>query len=156
MLYFKHSELVEKYHVSLKTVHNWIDAAKAGKLNLILLKKGSRTYIANNPNNDVMLKDLSKQGKKFRNVRFNNMVSPAPAFYDVFNRRQILDIISNLDIHREIPSQYNYMDGGANNWDDWVKRLAREEKPNNLNNTIELVRADLGTIDKLIGTRPRG
>jgi uncharacterized SAM-dependent methyltransferase len=153
MLYFKHSELVDKYHVSLKTVHNWIDAVKQGKLELVLVERGSRTYIANNPGNIATLSRMADQGKKYRNARFNNVVTPKPEFYDIYSRRQILDIISNLDIHREIPSQYNYMDGGANNWDNWVKRLDKEGAPNYLNNTIELVRSNLSTVDHLVGDR---
>ena len=113
MTYFRHSELVNRYHVSLKTVHNWIDAAKQGKLELKLTGVGSRTYIANTPRNISLLEKLSEQGKKYRNARFNKVTTPKPEFYELFNRRQILDIVTNLIVHHEIPRQYNYFDGGA-------------------------------------------
>jgi hypothetical protein len=151
MLYFKHSELVNKYHVSLKTVHNWIDAAKDGKFNLTLVERGSRTYIANTPQNVASLTQLATSGKKYRNTRFSQMAAPVAQFYDTFSKRQILDIISNLTIHREIPSQYNYIDGGAQNWHKWVDTLAQDSDSNYLNSTRELVRANLDQIDKLVG-----
>jgi uncharacterized SAM-dependent methyltransferase len=155
MLYFKHSELVNKYHVSLKTVHNWIDAAKQGKLGLELHNHNGRIYVANKPGNLVILKQLSEQGKKYRNTRFQKIVTPRQDFYDVYSRRQILDIISNLTIHREVPSQYNYMDGGADNWDSWVKRLSQDAGPNMLNTTVELLDANREAIDRLIAERKR-
>jgi SAM-dependent methyltransferase len=155
MLYFKHSELVNKYHVSLKTVHNWIDAAKQGKLELILFEQGKRSYIADTPANSRVLKGLADQGKKYRNVRFHKVVHPSPEFYELFNRRQILDIISNLTIHREIPRQYNYFDGGATNWSALQTRLSKETEPNNLNNTLTLLRTNMHAIDLLLEGRAK-
>src|SRR6266702_2637814 len=123
MKYFKHSELVNEYHVSLKTVHNWIDATKQGKLDLQLHTEKNKTYIANTPTNLVTIDALANKGKKYRNTLHHKVVTPKPEFYDLYTSRQILDIISNLNIHHEIPRQYNYMDGGADNWDSWLQRL---------------------------------
>lgn len=153
MLYFKHTDLADKYHVSLKTVHNWIDAAKQGKLKLTLHEKSGRFYVANNPGNLVELEKLVEQGKKYRNSRFHKAVSPKEHFYELYSPRQILDIISNLDIHREIPRQYNYFNGGAQNWDKFANRMHRDKGPNLLKSTIELLDANLGSIDKLLGQR---
>lgn len=155
MLYFKHSELVNKYHVSLKTVHNWIDAAKQGKLSLELYEKGSRTYIANKPSNIETVEKLVEQGKKYRNARFHKTVTPKPEFYDIFSKRQIFDIVSNLTLHREIPRQYNYFNGGALNWDALQRKLYANNKPNNLTNTVELLDTNSHILDSLIGTRKR-
>ncbi len=155
MLYFKHSELVNKYHVSLKTVHNWIDAAKQGKLSLELYEKGSRTYIANKPSNIETVEKLVEQGKKYRNARFHKTVTPKPEFYDIFSRRQILDIITSLNVHGEIPRQYNYLDKGAENWDNWLNRLVQESTPNNLKSTISLIDSNLASIDRLLEDRTK-
>jgi SAM-dependent methyltransferase len=151
MLYFKHSELVNKYHVSLKTVHNWIDAAKQGKLELELIEKNSRTYIADNISNLVALNKLAEKGKKYRNARFHKLIAPKAEFYEIFSRRQILDIISNLTIHREIPRQYNYFDKGANNWENLLKQQAGESNPNTLSSTIDLLHTNLESIKRLVG-----
>ena len=150
MLYFKHSDLVDKYHVSLKTVHNWIDAAKQGKMELELFEDKGRTYIANKPANLVKLEKLSEQGKKYRNVRFQKIVSPKPEFYKIFTDKQVLDIISSLTIHREIPHMYAYLADGAHNWDNWVLRLAESSEPNMIHNTLDLVNSSLESIDSLL------
>lgn len=150
MQYFKHSELTDKYRVSLKTVHNWIDAAKQGKASLKLYTAKNRTYIANTSENELLLKKLSERGKKYRNSLHHRVVEPKSDFYSIYNRRQILDIITNLSVHREIPRQYNYLENGATNWDNWTKRLAEEDSPNILKGTLELLRANMAAIDKLI------
>jgi SAM-dependent methyltransferase len=150
MLYFKHSELVDTYRVSLKTVHNWIDAAKRGKLDLELYAKNGRTYIANTPGNLSKLQKLSDEGKKYRNARYQKVVSPKKEFYDIFTNKQILDIISNLAIHKEIPHKYSYMNGGARAWDEWVSSLAYAKGPNMIHNSLDLVRDSLPSIDSLL------
>lgn len=155
MLYFKHSELVEKYHVSLKTVHNWIDASKQGKLELELFEQSNRTYIANQPGNTLILKNLSEQGKKYRNTRYQKVIKPSPQFYKNYSRRQIVDIISNLTIHREIPSKYNYFEEGAENWDKWVTHLSEQDAPNMIHNTLQLVNDSLDSIDALLAGRKK-
>lgn len=155
MLYFKHSELVDKYHVSLKTVHNWIDAAKAGKLELELFDKNNRKYIAKSSANEVVLEKIVSQGKKYRNVRFHKVVTPKPAFYEIYNRRQILDIITNLKVHREIPRQYNYFNGGADHWDRFARMRWEHNTPNLLKSTIELLELNLGPIETLLQGRTK-
>jgi hypothetical protein len=150
MLYFKHSQLAEDYKVSLKTVHNWIDAAKQEKLDLQLYEEKSRVYVANTPANIIMLEKLADKGKKYRNSLHHKTVTPKSEFYDLYTSRQILDIISNLNIHREVPRQYNYMDGGADNWDSWLKRLESESTSNILKGTIKLMNDNLVPLDQLI------
>lgn len=149
MHYFKHSELVEKYHVSLKTVHNWIDAAKNGKVDLKLYKHNGRTYIANITDNVRTIENLANKGKKYRNSLHHKVISPKPEFYDIFDRRKILDIIRSINIHREILDEFNYFDEGAEDWDKWVKSLEDETAPNYLGGTRTLLRDNFTTIDKL-------
>lgn len=155
MVYFKHSELVNDYHVSLKTVHNWIDAAKQGKLDLQLHELNGRTYISNTPKNLIILSSLVDKGKKYRNTLHHKSVSPKAEFYDLYNKRQILDIISNLDVHHEVPRQYNYFDGGANNWDNYTLRLLGEDSSNLSKDTISLVRDNQEAVDKFLEGRQR-
>lgn len=150
MVYFKHSELAESYHVSLKTVHNWIDAVKHGKVDLRLHQENGKTYIANTPDNSAVLKTLANKGKKYRNTLHHKTITPKPVFYELFSRRQILDIIYNLNIHREIPYQYSYFDGGATYWDNWVQRLADENAPSTYNATVKLLDNNKDRIDFLL------
>ncbi len=155
MLYFKHSELANDYHVSLKTVHNWIDAAKQGKPDLQLHEVNGRTYVANTPVNIIALEKLADKGKKYRNTLHHKVVTPKAEFYEVFNRRQTYDIISNLKTHHEIPQQYNYLDGGAHNWDNWMNRLEQDETPSILKGTMELIKTNLDALGMLMQDHDR-
>lgn len=151
MIYFKHADLSEKYHVSLKTVHNWIDSAKQGKVNLKLHSVTNRTYVANTPENLLILNDLSDKGKKYRNTLHHKIIQPKPQFYKALSSRQILDLINSLNVHKELPKQYNYLKEGATNWDEWIKRLSTEKESTNiLQGTIELINAHLQTVDRLL------
>lgn len=150
MLYFKHSELVAKYHVSLKTIHNWIDAAKQERINLQLYEMSGRTYIANTGQNNSILDHLAENGKKYRNALHHRIVKPDPAFYSLYSRKQILDIISNLTIYKEIPCQYNYFGSGAKSWEKYAERLWSEESPNVLRNTVDLLDINLDVLDALL------
>jgi len=149
MQYFKHSELVNTYHVSLKTVHNWIDASKQGKLKIALHTNNGRTYIVNSNENLLILKDLAEKGKKYRNSLYHKTTTPTARFYQLYSKTQILDIISNLEIHREIPRQYNYFDQGASSWERFANQQHEESAPNLLKASIELLKANYDTIDRL-------
>jgi SAM-dependent methyltransferase len=150
MHYFKHPELAEKYHVSLKTVSNWIDSAKLGKTDLKLHSKGNYTYVADTPENGLILQQLAEKGKKYRNAAYYKVVHPNPAFYDIYSERQVLDIITNLSVRSEIPLQYNYLQDGAKNWEGRMERFASESAANSLISTIELLQDNLSTIDRFL------
>jgi uncharacterized SAM-dependent methyltransferase len=149
MQYFKHPELTDRYHVSLKTIHNWIDAAKSKKVKLTLHEHNGRTYVADTPDNILTLTELAEKGKKYRNSVHHKIATPTPRFYELYSRKQILDIISNLTIHKEIPRQYNYFDQGAVNWERFANRMWEEKASNLLKGTIELLEANSGVIDHL-------
>jgi uncharacterized SAM-dependent methyltransferase len=149
MLYFRKSELVEKYHISEKTASNWIKEAKSGKLDLKLYEEKGKVWIANTNKNIILIEQLVEARKKYRNTRTIKTVSPGPEFYDLFTQSQIFDLASNLDIHREIPFQYGYFDGGADFWDKYAERLASENLPNSLNSTIRQLRDNREYIDRL-------
>lgn len=150
MRHIKHLELSEKYRVSLKTVHNWIDSAKQGKLKLKLQDYNGRLYIADTQSNHVILSNLAENGKKYRNTIHHKIVQPTDKFYELYNRKQILDIITNLRIQHEIPRQYNYFGQGAANWVHFTDNMDREVVPNILNQSIRLLEASRTKIDELI------
>jgi SAM-dependent methyltransferase len=150
MPYFKHPELAEKYHVSLKTVYNWIAAAKTGKIDLTLYSRGNYTFVADTKENGRVLEQLAEKGKKHRNTAYGKTLQPKPEFYDIYSDRQILDIITNLSVHGEIPRQYNYLQDGAKNWEGRMERFESEGAFNSLMSTIELIQDNLATIDRLL------
>ncbi len=138
MKYFKNTELARLYHVSEKSVRNWIDAAEAGKLELQLHEERGRSYIANVTKNTAIIEELVERGKKFKNTRGAITVSPKPDFYKQYDNSQILDIISSLVIHKEVPLQYTYVDGGSTSWNRYATRQSQESSPNMLTRTIDL------------------
>src|SRR3977135_3551409 len=98
MLYFKHSELAIQYHVSLRTVHNWIEATKLGKLELTLYVEGNKSYIANKDRNVATITQLISSRRKYRNTKASKTITPNPEFYTLYSNDQIYDIIRNLEI----------------------------------------------------------
>ena len=150
MKYFKNTELAKLYHVSEKSVRNWIDAAEAGKLKLQLAEHNDKHFIANTSRNTSLIESLVEKGKKYKNTRGAKKLYPKTAFYELYSPKQILDIISNVTIHRETPLQYTYVDGGAEDWDKYAHRLLDERTPNILNSTIALLRHNETSIDQLL------
>lgn len=148
MTYFKNTELASRYNISESTVRNWIKTAKQGKLSLMLVQDKGRSYVANSPTNIPQIEKLVEKNRKYRNSLVSKVVSPRPEFYKVFNQGQIYDIVRNLELHHEIPRQYNYFNGGANKWADYVDELAKEDSPNLLNRTVALIEENQSYLDK--------
>lgn len=155
MLYFKNIELAKKYHVSLGTVRNWIEAAQTGKLDLDLHTTDDKTYIANTAKNVAVITKTVEARRKYRNKIGAKIIEPKAEFYALFNKEQVYDIVSNLEIHHEIPRQYNYFDGGATRWKKYAERLAAEEAPNMLTSTVKLLHINADYIDNLLAGHSR-
>ena len=150
MNYYKNTELAEIYHVSEKSVRNWIDAAEAGKLDLELFSHGNRYFIANTTKNLRVIEQLVQQRQKFKNSRGHKVVSPKPEFYKLFTEEQILDIMTNIDVHKEVPLQYTYLDGGAKYWRDYSEKLIKEDELNMLTGIIKLLNINQDYISSII------
>jgi uncharacterized SAM-dependent methyltransferase len=155
MKYFKNTELAKLYNVSEKSVRNWIEATQAGKLDLELYTENDKSYIANTAKNNQIVEQLVQKGKKYKNTRGHKIVTPVPKFYELYSPKQIFDIISSLDIHHEIPRQYNYFDGGASYWDKYTLRLATEDTPNILTSTFKLLEMNKSYIENLLSSYKR-
>src|ERR1044072_5333369 len=123
MKYFRHTELAKLYHISEKSVRNWIQASVEGRLDLHLYEENGRQYVANTSKNTATIEQLVQKGKKYKNTRGTKTITPKDSFYKNYNRKQILDIISNLTIHHELLQQYCYVNSGAEYWDTYANRL---------------------------------
>lgn len=155
MHYFKNTELTKLYPISEKAVRNWIDGAAKGKNDLQLITHGDRQYIANTAPNQKKIEVLIARGKKYKNSRGFKQINPTDEFYKLYNQEQIFDIISNIEVHREIPFKYTYFDGGATVWNKYSERLEEEQNQNALRSTIELLKANRANIDRHIGSAKR-
>lgn len=140
MKYFKNTEVAAIYHVSEKSVRNWIAGALSGARDLELIEHNGRHYIANTTKNDVAIKKFVDRGQKYINSRGRKTVRPNSTFYKLYGPEQIYDMFAHIDAHRSIPLQYTYFNGGAHLWDDFAKNLAQEEASNILKSTVELLR----------------
>lgn len=150
MLYFRNVELAEKYHISLGTVRNWIESAQKGKLDIALHNQKGKVYVANTANNILAIERLVEDRKKYRPHRALKVLTPREEFYKLYSQAQIYDIVTNLEVRREIPRQYNYFDGGADRWDEYIRRMDRENAPSNLTMTRKLLAKNESYIDDLM------
>lgn len=150
MQYYKNTELGNIYSVSEGTIRRWIAAAKERRLDLQLHDEDGTTHIANTTKNTQVMRDLVEKGKKHSNTRWHRVVTPKAEFYELHDKSQIADIITNLDIQHELPMKYNYSGAGAQWWNDFVERLMNETEENILNATVTLLEDNLSNIQRLM------
>ncbi|HSW65589.1 MAG TPA: L-histidine N(alpha)-methyltransferase [Bacillota bacterium] len=150
MKYYKNTELAKLYNISEKSVRNWIEGTQTGRLELELFESNGKQYIANTSRNTLAIEELVKKGKKYRNTRGFKTISPTQKFNELYSTKQILDIIANIDVHHEIPYQYNYFDGGAQHWNDYTQRLLEEKVPSTLTSTIEQLTVNAPYLETLL------
>lgn len=150
MQYFRNHELASMYKVSQAAVGKWIAATQKGKLELVLIEQEGKNYVANTSKNLIAIDKMVKARKKYYNKRSLKTVTPLPEFYKIYSKEQIFDIISNIDIHREIPHQYSYFNGGADYWEKYAQKLIAENTPNLITGTIKLLKLNQAYIDSLL------
>jgi len=150
MKYFKNTELARIYKVSEKSVRNWVQATNEGKLDLQLHKEKDKWLIANTSRNTAAIEKLVAKGKKYKNTRGYKVVSPTKKFYDLYSPKQIVDIMSNLDIYRESPLQYTYFNSGARQWDQYATSQLKAKTPNSFQHTVQLLDLNLEYLDRLL------
>lgn len=155
MQYFSNVAVAKIYAVSEGTVRRWIGAARNGKSELQLYEHNGKQYIANTTKNKIIIEELVRRGKKHKNSRWHKEIVPKSTFYRLYDKKQVLDIISNIDIHHEIPQQYSYFGKGAMYWDAYARRLWKEETENMLIAAIELLASNLENIRRLLAGRGR-
>jgi DNA-binding transcriptional regulator YiaG/uncharacterized SAM-dependent methyltransferase len=146
--YFKNTELAERYNISEATVRNWIKSAKIGKNRLKLVEQDGRSYVARNVSNIPTIEELIEQNRKYRNTLAAKTVRPNPRLFDIFSGAHIYDIIRNLELHHEIPHQYEYFDSGVEEWDEYINTRLSVEAPSMLRCTVELLSLSFGYLDK--------
>jgi uncharacterized SAM-dependent methyltransferase len=150
MKYFRNTELAKLYNISEKTVRNWIEATQQGKLSFQLHEEKGKHYIVNISKNTLLIEQLVAKGKKYKNTRGYKVIQPRPDFYELFDSKEIFNIMSDLDIHHEVSLEYSYFDGGAKIWDGYVRKLAKEDSVNILSSTISLLSLNMDYIDGLL------
>lgn len=116
MHYYKSTELADLYSISRRTVTNWIKQAQEGKLELELVNLNDVQFIAKSELNQIKIRTLVQDRRKYLNKKSMGSTSPLPSFYETYSDSQIHDIIRNLSTNRELPLQYSYFNKGAELW----------------------------------------
>ncbi|HEX9153486.1 MAG TPA: L-histidine N(alpha)-methyltransferase [Candidatus Saccharimonadales bacterium] len=150
MKYFKNPELSKIHNVSDKAIRNWIEAARQGKSDLSIVEANGRFFVADSLHNNLLIEELVQKGKKYKNKRNHKDIKPSAEFYKTYSPGQVIDIASNLDKYREIPSCYRYVGKSANLWDNHLHRLHQTGTSNMLTATIELLGLERGYFDALL------
>lgn len=151
MRYYKNVELARLYKISEGTVRRWINATLKGKLDLQLHEQNGRMHVANTAKNTQIIKKIIAEGQKHANARWHKKITPPGKFYELYDKRQIVDIINGLEIYREMPFQYSYFGSGAKAWDTYAQRLWNEEdNDNTIKATAELLDSNFDNIHQLI------
>ncbi len=153
MLYYKNSEVAKKYKVSKATVGHWVAAALKSGNNLGIVTVNGKQYIAQTEHNDNILQQLSHKGQKFKNKSVLRKISPQPEFYEIFNESQIVELLMNLEVYHEIPHKFSYFNGGAQYWDNYVKRTIREHISTTVSNTADVLRLNKTFIYNALGRK---
>ncbi|GGW15187.1 hypothetical protein GCM10018980_39990 [Streptomyces capoamus] len=153
--YYSARDLSYTYNVSVPTVYNWIEAAKIGKLDLELYEHGGRSYVRKSASNIAALERIVAERKKYRPRHAVKEITPRDEFYRVYNEAQVYDILVELEKYHEVDLEYNYFDGGANNWHEYTNRMATEGTSNSITCTVELLGLSLAYLDKLLAEYDR-
>ena len=99
----------------------WVKNAQSQKNNLIVQKVNKNWKIIKNEQNISELERLYSEAQKFKNKIALEKIAPSPEFFEIFSHRQIVEIINDLQISKEINLKFSYF--GQNNivWDKQVK-----------------------------------
>lgn len=143
MNFMKNSHIARKYGVTPTTVSNWIESAKQKRNHLQLHNTGEKFYILDNENNDLVIKDLIAKGQKHKSKDSFKTIHPTSKFYDTFSNIQLGEIITNLEINKEISHKYTYFNEGAEIWKSYADRSFDENLTNTVTNTDEILNTDL-------------
>ncbi|HKU18808.1 MAG TPA: hypothetical protein VJP80_06070 [Candidatus Saccharimonadales bacterium] len=151
MRYFKNSEVVRLYNISDKTVRNWIAATQDGKIDLDLFEHKEKSYIADTISNAHILTSLVERSRKYRNTLAHKDLTPLAEFYDTYSPRQVIEIINDLEIHREYPTLYRFFGEGGRYYNSYLRKLYTSSQTNALTTAINLLKLEEDYLENLVG-----
>lgn len=150
MRFFKNSDITKLYGVSDKAVRNWIASAGEGKIDLELHSEKDKLFIADTLHNASVIRTLVERGKKYQNKRSHRKIEPKPIFYELFNHKEISQILSHLETYHEYPQQYLFRGDGALHWAAYIDKLHTIGSDNYLAYIVELLRANRQFLEEII------
>ena len=120
------TDIADKYTVSKPAVTFWVRDAQLKKNNLILEEVNNKFKVVDNEHNHNELLRLSAEGRKFRRNSMHAEIEPKPEFYEIFSDSEIVEIVRDLEVFREINYKFTYKNGGAKAWDDFYKKSVQD------------------------------
>jgi uncharacterized SAM-dependent methyltransferase len=122
----KNIDIAREYNVSSSTVTRWIQLNSEGKNNLKLQSKNGKFLIVDNTHNRAEIARLVDEGKKYRSNINHGKITPNDDFYNIFSESEIIEIVRDLEVYREINYKYTYKHVGAKFWDNFYKSSVRD------------------------------
>ena len=136
---FTQAEIAKRCNVTRATVSRWVDLSRAKKNNLQLDLTNKVARILDNPNNDLELKRLATDAKKYRNSIPLKNAKVSEGFYKNFTEEEVVEIITDLEFKKEISLKFAYKNDGANHWDDFYKSGVSPIKLNPIKPILNIV-----------------
>jgi uncharacterized SAM-dependent methyltransferase len=119
MDFYRNSDIAREFNVSNTTVMRWIDGALEGKNNLLVENDGKKVRIIKNQHNLIEIQKLREEGVKFRSgVTYAN-IKPDLDFYNSFSESEIVEMIIDLQLRKEVNLKYSYKAEGAEIWNNF-------------------------------------
>ena len=84
MFYYKNTDIAKEFGVSPQAVANWIEKASDGKNGLQVEMVENKFKVIINTHNQLELKRLAEQGKKYHNSTTMAEVEPDSLFYKLY------------------------------------------------------------------------
>lgn len=127
------AEVATEFGINESNVRYWINKTKEGKLNLQLHNIDEKDYVIKNEHNRSLINHLIEVNGKNRNEHLRTRLVVADELYKIMTKRQIMSLISRIQIKREIPVKYSYLGQGAKYWDKQYESKAYNSRFGNSN-----------------------
>lgn len=114
--YFKNTEIAKEFGISSVSVGRYIEQASFGHNKLQIIKVRGKPRIRRNDQNYKIIKDLTSDETRFKNKGLLKILRVSDQIYDILNKKQILEIISNLQNSKYLPIKYAYFTANKNIW----------------------------------------
>lgn len=125
MIYWTNSEAAREFRTSPASIGRWVANSLDkfnDKYNLILEKnpKNHKWQIVKNEHNRALLSKWAEENRIYKTEKSFKKISPETSFYKVFNEKQIIELVTNLENHKRIPLKFSYVKEGADLWNKFI------------------------------------
>lgn len=118
MSVWKNSQIAEEYNVFRGTVLRWIKDYKNNNLQLETYK--NKNYVIKNEANQTILQLLAEKSKLYARHRKYQKVQASKDLENLLGYTNLIELINNLENHRQIPLKFSYLGQGADIWNETV------------------------------------